>query len=143
MQIKEIMNKDVATVDSGMNVQNVARKMVKSNIGALLVTNGTKLVGIVTERDIIAKVMAEGKDPQTVKVCEIMTEEVIMVGPNQDIEDAADVMTEKKIKKLPVVSGGQLVGIITATDIVAAEPAMLEKMSALLFFAKTKKPVAG
>jgi CBS domain-containing protein len=126
-----------------MNVQNVARKMVKSNIGALLVTNGTKLVGIVTERDIIAKVMAEGKDPQTVKVCEIMTEEVIMVGPNQDIEDAADVMTEKKIKKLPVVSGGQLVGIITATDIVAAEPAMLEKMSALLFFAKTKKPVAG
>lgn len=141
--VKDIMNTDVKTIAPGETVQKTAEIMKEFRIGSLIVTKGTKLVGIVTERDILNNVVAEGKDPGEVKVEEIMTKEVLMVSPEMDIEEAVDLMMDKKIKKLPVVSGNKLIGIVTATDIITAEPRMLKQLGTLLVFAKKKKPVAG
>ncbi len=141
--VKDIMNTDVKTIKPDENVQKAAEIMKEFRIGSLIVITGTKLVGIITERDIMNGVVAEDKVPSEVKVDSIMTKEVIMVSPEMEIEEAVDLMMEKKIKKLPVVSSDRLIGIVTATDIITAEPKMLKQLGTLMLFAKTKKPVAG
>ena len=141
--VKDIMNTDVKTIKPDENVQKAAEIMKEFRIGSLIVITGTKLVGIVTERDIMNGVVAEDKVPSEVKVEDIMTKEVIMVSPEMGIDEAVDLMREKKIKKLPVVSSDKLIGIVTVTDIITAEPKMLKQLGTLMLFAKAKKPVAG
>ena len=137
------MNTDVKTINENSTVKKAAVEMNKFRIGSLVVVKGSKLSGIITERDIIDSVVAEAKDSSKVKVKEIMTKEVIMVSPSKDISEAAELMIEKKIKKLPVMKGKQIVGIITATDICAAEPKIIEQIGALMLFPKEKKNIAG
>jgi CBS domain-containing protein len=141
--VKDIMNTDVKTIRPGETVQKAAEIMKEFRIGSLIVIQGAKLVGIVTERDILNQVVADGKDPAEVKIEDVMTRDVIMVLPEMTIEEAVDLMMEKKIKKLPVVSNNKLIGILTATDIITAEPRMLKQLGTLMLFAKPKKPVAG
>jgi CBS domain-containing protein len=141
--VKDIMNTDVKTIKPDESVQRAAEIMKEFRIGSLIVIAGTKLVGIATERDILNGVVAEDKLPSEVKVEDIMTREVIMVSPEMDIEEAVDLMMEKKIKKLPVVFNEKLIGIVTVTDIITAEPKMLKQLGTLMLFAKAKKPVAG
>lgn len=133
MLVKEVMSRDVKTVRPTDTVKQAAIAMNENNIGALIVISGTgKIEGIVTERDILTDVVAEGKDSNEVKVEEIMTGELVIITPEKTLEDAADVMTEKRIKKLPVVHEGRLVGIVTATDLVAYEKDLIEKIATLL-----------
>jgi CBS domain-containing protein len=114
--------------------------MNESMIGCLIVISGTgKIEGIVTERDILTDVVAEGKDSCSVTVGEIMTKDIVVISPDATLEDAADVMTSKKIKKLPVVQGGKLVGIVTATDLVAYEKDLIEKVASLLTISPMKR----
>jgi CBS domain-containing protein len=141
--VKDIMNTDVKTIKPDESVQKAAEIMKEFRIGSLIVITGTKLVGIITERDILNGVVAEDKVPSEVKVEDVMTREVIMVSPEMGIEEAVDLMMEKKIKKLPVVSSDKLIGIVTVTDIITAEPKMLKQLGTLMLFAKAKKPVAG
>ncbi len=141
--VKDIMNTDVKTIKPDESVQKAAEIMKEFRIGSLIVITGTKLVGIVTERDILNGVVAEDKVPSEVKVEDVMTRKVIMVSPEMGIEEAVDLMMEKKIKKLPVVSSDKLIGIVTVTDIITAEPKMLKQLGTLMLFAKAKKPVAG
>ncbi len=117
MLVKEIMNKP-KTIKEDATVQEAANLMSKGNIGSLVVMAGKKMVGIVTERDILSKVEAKGKNGSSVLVKEIMSKNVITTEPEQHIDDAAWLMTKNKIKKLPVVEDGKLVGIITSTDII-------------------------
>jgi len=141
--VKDIMNTDVKSIVPGETIQKAAEVMKEFRIGSLIVITGTKLTGIVTERDILNGVVAEDKVPSEVKVEDIMTREVIMISPEMGIEEAVDLMMEKKIKKLPVVSSDKLIGIVTVTDIITAEPKMLKQLGTLMLFAKAKKPVAG
>jgi len=141
--VKDIMNTDVKTIKPDESIQKAAEIMKEFRIGSLIVITGTKLTGIVTERDILNGVVAEDKVPSEVKVEDIMTREVIMISPEMGIEEAVDLMMEKKIKKLPVVSSDKLIGIVTVTDIITAEPKMLKQLGTLMLFAKAKKPVAG
>ncbi len=141
--VKDIMNTDVKTIKPDESIQKAAEIMKEFRIGSLIVITGTKLVGIITERDILNGVVAEDKVPSEVKVEDIMTRKVIMVLPEMGIEEAVDLMMEKKIKKLPVVSSDKLIGIVTVTDIITAEPKMLKQLGTLMLFAKAKKPVAG
>jgi CBS domain-containing protein len=142
MLVKEIMNTEVQTIGKDASVKEAAEKMSEFSIGSLIVAEGTRVVGIVTERDILRKVVAEAKDATETRVKDIMTEEVIMIEPDIDVEDAADIMREKKIKKLPVISNRQLVGIVTATDLCMASPKMIESLSDLMLTSKGKY-VAG
>lgn len=118
MFVKEIMKKDVKIISSNATVHEAAQKMTQNHIGCLIVVNDT-LEGIVTERDILNKIVATGRDPKQVKIGEIMTKDVITISPDQDIEVACELMAKHRIKRLPVVLGDEVQGIITSTDVVA------------------------
>ena len=139
MLVKEVMNKNVKTVRPEDTVKYAAQVMNKDRIGSLVVVSGSgEISGILTERDILIDVVATGKGAESVKVSEIMTANVTTIGPNATLEEAADVMTENRIKKLPVVDNGSLIGIVTATDLIAYEKDLIEKVSVLLGSSPTK-----
>jgi CBS domain-containing protein len=118
MKIKEIM-RPVRTIEKNSTVKEAAKIMAKNRIGSLVVVEGKKIAGIMTERDILTKVTAEGKSSERVYVKDIMTTKVLTITPDKFLDDAVHIMILNNIKKLPVVEGNELVGIITSTDIVA------------------------
>lgn len=143
MLVKDVMVTDVKTIEQESTVQEAAKEMVKNRVGSLIVVKETRLVGIVTEDDILKKVVAENKNPSKVRVKEIMTRKVIMIDPNEDLDYALEIMKSKKIKKLPVVAGNKLIGIVTTTDICMAEPMAIKKLSELLLIPQDRKIIAG
>lgn len=133
MIVKEVMNRNVKTVRPEDTVKDAASIMNNHRIGSLVVVSGTgEVVGILTERDILTDVVATGKSADEVKVSEIMTPNIVTITPDKTLEEAADIMTENRIKKLPVVHEGRLVGIVTATDLIAYEKDLIKKISVLL-----------
>jgi CBS domain-containing protein len=124
-------------------VQDAAKLMSEFRIGCLLVTEKKILVGIITETDIMREVVAKNMLPSKVSVGKFMTKEVVAVGPDTEIEDAADAMTEKKVKRLPVIYRNQLIGIVSAVDIVAAEPRLMEQIAKIVLLPVKKKLSAG
>jgi len=139
MLVKEVMNRAVKTVRSTDTVKSAAQLMNESEVGSLVVVSGTgEVIGIVTERDILIDVVATGKSADDLKVEDIMTKELVTVSPDNSLEEAADLMTKNKIKKLPVVVGGKLVGIVTATDLIAYENKLIEKIATILTVSPTK-----
>lgn len=119
MKIKEIM-KEVKTISPEETVKDAAVLMNKYSIGSLVVVDSKKkLVGIVTERDIMQKVTAPNKLAGKVLVEDIMSNKLITIDANDLLDDAVYLMIKNKIKKLPVIDNDELVGIVTATDIVA------------------------
>ena len=133
MLVKEVMNRAVKTVRSTDTVKSAAQLMNEGEVGSLVVVSGTgEVIGIVTERDILIDVVATGKSADDIKVEDIMTKQLVTVSPDNSLEEAADLMTKNKIKKLPVVVGGRLVGMVTATDLIAYEKELIEKISSIL-----------
>jgi len=119
MRVKEIM-RPVKVISPDASIKEAATMMNKSSIGSLVVVDeNRKVSGILTERDILQKVTAVNKLPSKVLVSEIMTPKVISITSHALIDDAVYLMMKHKIKKLPVVEDKRLVGIITATDVVA------------------------
>ena len=143
MLVKEVMNRNVKTIDTEANVQKAAELMSKFGIGSLIVVKNNKLKGILTERNILGGVVAKSLDATDTKVKDIMTKEVVFIKPELDVEEAAEIMVDKNIKKLPVILRNQLVGIITASDICAAQPKLMESLSTLLMIPGRRKLVAG
>ena len=143
MFVKEIMQKEVEKTESSTTITEAAKKMKEKGIGYLLVVENTKLVGIITEEDIVEKVVSEGKEPEETTIGDIMVKDVIHIKANKSLEEAAQLMTENKIKKLPIVEGKKLLGIITAKDMIAAEPKMMEQLGELFLFARKQKIIAG
>jgi len=139
MIVKEIMTRSVKTVRPEDTVKVAAQVMNEHRIGSLVVVSGTgEVVGILTERDILANVVATGKSADDVKISDIMTPNIVTITSNKTLEEAADVMTENKIKKLPVVEEGRLVGIVTASDLIAYEKDLIKKVSVLLAISPMK-----
>ena len=133
MQLAEIMQKNVKTIRPEATLQEAGQEMAKYDIGSLVVINGSgKLVGIITDSDIIKKAVADGDDTSKVKVSEIMTKDVIVADPKATLEEAADVMIKYKIKHLPVIDKGEVVGMVTGTDLITYEDALIEKIAGLL-----------
>lgn len=140
MQVVEVMEKDVKTARGTDSVKDAAQAMKKDDVGALIVVGGSgEAIGIVTERDIVIDIVADGTDPATVKVEDIMTSELITIGPETDLEEAADVMTEHDIKRLPVIYEGKLVGIVSASDLITYEKKLIEKLSKLFALSPARK----
>jgi CBS domain-containing protein len=134
MDVKDIMTKKVITVDANSTVRNACKLMDKHDVGCLLVTEeGSSAVGIVTERDVIRKVVKNGKDPEIITIKRIMTTPLVVISPEASVETAVDTMIKNRIKKIPVVSDeNDLVGIVTATDIVTNCPSYLKKVASLM-----------
>ena len=119
LSVNDIMTRWVATADPERSVRDVARIMAKANTGSLIVIIKGKPAGIVTEGDI-SRAISAGANPDKTPVRKIMSKKLITVTSDKRVEEAAKLMAEKHIKKLPVLEDGGLVGIVTQTDIVAS-----------------------
>jgi len=116
----KIKNKEVWTIEPGASVYDAITEMADREIGALVVTEESRVVGIITERDYARKVILQDKSSKNTPVRDIMTEKVIYVQPDQKIDECMALMTEKRIRHLPVLNGGKLVGMISIGDVVKA-----------------------
>jgi CBS domain-containing protein len=130
MQLKDIMARKVATIDGDDSIFSAARLMRTSNVGCLVVTNAGNVKGIITDRDLATACLSEGHDSRLCQVAGHMSNPVITGSPSMDILDAAHLMTEKRVKRLPVVEGTKLVGLVSMSDIAQA---MDRTMHDLLF----------
>lgn len=130
--VRDVMTRGVKTIRPEDTVLEAVSKMNKFHIGSVVVTNNGRPIGIITERDILAKVVEPCMDPASVRVKDVMSKPVITIEPNAALEEAARIMARAKIKKLPVVEGGRLLGIITTTDIVRANPTQVGILEELL-----------
>jgi CBS domain-containing protein len=133
MEVKDVMVTDVAQISKDKTIKDAAEILRSKGIGCIVVTESGKTVGIVTERDIIHKVVAVDKEIAKTFVKDVMTSDVISLGESNSVEEAVDLMEEKNIKKLPIVDGDRLIGIVTMTDLVRTlrkiEKAMLERVT--------------
>ncbi len=117
MKIKKLMVKDVITLETDASAYDAVKIMNKNRIGCLVAVYNGEIVGVLTERDLLERVLEKCKDPKETKVSEIMTKKVIVGHPDMELVEATRLMFENKVKKLPVVEGNQLVGLVTLTDI--------------------------
>jgi len=115
--VKDIMKKNVITIDESMWVQKAAEMMTNANIGCVIVTKKDNPVGMITERDFVTRIAAEGR-PLFTEVSELMSIPLTTVSPDDTVWNAAEIMRRKGIHKLPVQEGNEIVGIITTTDVV-------------------------
>jgi len=115
--VKDIMTKKVATIESGKTIYNAAQLMAEKNLGCLIVVVKGFPVGIITEKDIVHRVVAKRASPDA-KLTEVMTKTLITVEPDTQIKEAARVMSANKIHRLPVLKENKLVGIVAASDFV-------------------------
>ena len=127
MLVDEIMTKNVVTIENDRTVLDACNVYKDRKIGCLIVTKEGHLDGIVTERDIIHRVISNEKDPRATKIEEIMTRDIKSILQTAEVKEAAEIMSGNNIKKLPVVSdSGDVVGIITDTDIANMIPNFLK-----------------
>jgi len=120
------MTEDVITINSGDTVLEACKRYNRYKIGCLVVMKDNAVVGIVTERDMISRVIINQKDPFETKVEEIMSKNIVTINHNADAKEAPYIMSKNEIKKLPVVSDtGTLVGIITISDVLNIRPNFL------------------
>jgi CBS domain-containing protein len=118
--VNEIMTRNVKTIKTSATLTEAAKLMKMNRIGSLVVMDNDLVIGIITERDFAYKIIAEGKGADT-KVNDIMSSDVKTIDPDNTLKDAAKLMASHVIKRLPVVSSGKLVGIISIEDIMRAE----------------------
>ena len=116
-QIKNYMRKDIATIDVEYTAAEASKMMMDKVIGYLIVLERGKPTGIVTERDLVLKIMAKQKDPLKVKVSEIMSTPLVTIDPDTTLEDAVSTMVKHGIRRLPVVRQDILYGVFTARDL--------------------------
>jgi CBS domain-containing protein len=108
-------------VPSTSTVRDAARTMSDRNIGAIAVLDGGKLVGIFSERDVLTRIVAEGRNPDDTRVDSVMTKDIIVAAPADDINEALQKMHECNCRHLPVVQGGNLVGMISIRDLLRVD----------------------
>ena len=116
-QVKDLMVSSVVTIEPATSIVEAARLMIQAEKGPLPVVEGESPVAMVTDRDIIARVVAEGRDPNSVKVDDIATHELVTIGPDQDVNEARQLMDQHELDRILVVEGERLVGIISEADI--------------------------
>jgi len=115
--VRDIMTKDVVTIDEKKSVLEAAQLMAQEELGCLIVTDKSLPVGIITERDIVRRIVAK-RNSLDLKVSEVMTNTLITVGPDTSLREAARVMSANKIRRLPVLKNDKLVGIVVSSDFV-------------------------
>jgi len=140
----DVMVREVITIDENASVKEAADIMNQFEIGSIIATRKGKAVGIITERDLLKRIVAEGKNAKKTRVKDIMSSPLVVITPNTDLEEAARLMFEKKIKKLPVIDQNRLVGLVSLTDIARFQPEIikiLQKLSAIQDTPKSIKKV--
>lgn len=114
---RDIMTKGADYADSSMTVLDVAKKLAAEDYGSMPICDGDQLQGMITDRDIVVKVLAQGKDPATTKVIDLVQGEVVTIGADDSVEEAARTMAEHQVRRLPVIDGTKLVGMVAQADL--------------------------
>ena len=117
-QLLEAKGREVYTIEPGARVFDALKLMADKGVGALIVTEGGRIAGVISERDYARKVILLGKSSHELQVREIMTGKVITVDPGQSVEECMALMTEKRIRHLPVIEGERLIGVLSIGDLV-------------------------
>jgi CBS domain-containing protein len=125
LRVADVMVKEVITIDAGLTVKEAADIMNKFEIGCVIAVRKGKAMGILTERDLLKRVVAEGRDASKIKVKDVMTSPLVVTESDMDLGEAVRLMFKMKIKKLPVVDGKKLVGLVSLTDIARFQPQMI------------------
>ncbi len=116
MKIRDIMTKDIATLRSDDTIERAARLMKQYDVGSIPVCTDDKIIGIITDRDIAVRSVAPGQTGSQ-RVRDIMSTDLVIGNPDMDIQDAASIMSDRQIRRLPIVENNSLVGIISLGDI--------------------------
>ena len=133
IKVKEAMVARVVTGRSSQTIKEIAETMKKEDVGMIVVVEGKKVVGVVTREDIVNKVTTEAKDPSTITAKQIMNSPVVTVSPDDDLAKASRIMVEHGYTRLPVVSMGKLVGLISEREVAKVAPAAIEILRERLF----------
>jgi CBS domain-containing protein len=137
----DVMVREVITIDENASVKEAADIMNQFEIGSIIATRKGKAVGIITERDLLKRIVAEGKNAKKTRVKDIMSSPLVVITPNTDLEEAARLMFEKKIKKLPVIDQNRLVGLVSLTDIARFQPETIKILQKLAAMQDTPKSI--
>lgn len=116
--VRELMTRNPCSIDSDKSVAYAAKMLRDEDVGLAPIVEGDRLVGTVTDRDITIRVVAEGKDPESTKVKDIASINLVTVDPRQDLDEALKLMAKHQVRRLPVTEeGGRLVGLVAQADI--------------------------
>lgn len=115
--VRDVMTPSVRTVSPSQSLAEAAEVMKGEDVGSVPVVEEGRLAGIVTDRDIVIRAVAERRDPQTVKVADVASRELVTVEPEQDLDEALALMARHQVRRLPVVEAGQLVGMLAQADV--------------------------
>ena len=117
MKVRDVMTSSVDWLTPDTSVVEVAQLMKKDDVGSIPICSENRLIGIVTDRDIVLKVVATAGNTNNISAKDIMSEDIISVSADQDVHEAADLMSRNQIRRLPVVENGKLMGILAIGDL--------------------------
>jgi CBS domain-containing protein len=116
-QVKEVMSSNPTTCAPDASVTDVAKVMAKEDIGPVPIVQDNRLVGLVTDRDLVVRVLAEGRDPQSTRALDVASSDLVTVSPDDDLDRALQLLAKNQVRRLPVVEGDRLVGIVAQRDV--------------------------
>ena len=125
VKVGDIMGRGVVTTNPNASVKEACELMTKHDIGGITVVDKGKISGIMTQGDVV-NIVANGQNPNKIKIKEVMSKDITVISPDVDLGEAAKVMVEAKVKRLPVVREGRLIGVITQADIVKISPSIYD-----------------
>ena len=132
MKVQDIMTRQVIGIEPEETVEVAARQLAHYNIGALPVTKGDRLCGVVTDRDLVIRCMAANRAPRDTLVRDVMTRQVVSVQPDMDASVAAHLMGRQQIRRLPVTEDGRLCGMVSLGDLACREENAMDAADALM-----------
>ncbi|MBC9784746.1 CBS domain-containing protein [Heliobacterium chlorum] len=135
------MTQDITSISSDKSVIEAAKIMKQLDVGAVPVVQGDKCIGIITDRDIALRVVAQGQDPQNTRIHAAMTSDPVTASPDMDVHAAADLMAERQIRRLPVVENDRLVGIVALGDLAVTNIFQNEAGDALSEISEPARPL--
>ena len=115
--VRDVMTQNVVTLPRSAPLRDAARRMKEADIGDVIVMDDGTMCGVVTDRDIVVRAIAEGKDPDSARLEEICSHEVVSVGPDDPVDRAVQLMRQRAIRRLPVVEGRTPIGVISIGDL--------------------------
>lgn len=141
--VRELMTTNCITVTSQNSVLDTSIKMKDNDIGFIPVVEGQKLVGVITDRDIVIRCIAENKQCSSTPVKEVMSEQIAMISPETSVEEAAKLMARQQIRRLPVVENGNLIGVVAIGDMAVDNMHDEKAGKALSGISESERTLAG
>ena len=132
MHVVDAMSNEVVSVDTTATAYDAVLKMINRDIGSVVVKRDGKVVGIITKGDVLRNIVKAGVDPKRAKAADIMSKPIVTIDESETLESASKMMTRYNVSKLPVLRKGELVGVITSTDVIRAEPIQVAYLQELV-----------